>query len=155
MSNTAIDTATPEFQVAATNNKDIHLSALTGYSIILYFYPKDHTPGCTTESEGFRDTYQKLKANKTIVFGVSRDPLKSHEKFKTKLNLPFELISDEDESLCKLFDVIKLKNLYGKKFMGIERSTFLIDAEGVLRKEWRKVKVTGHVDEVVAAALAL
>jgi peroxiredoxin Q/BCP len=122
---------------------------------VLYFYPKDNTPGCTTEGEDFRDNHRKLRARKTRVFGVSRDSLTSHENFRKKHGFPFELISDPDEKLCKLFDVIKEKNMYGRKVLGIERSTFLIDENGVLAREWRKVKVKGHVDEVLEAIKAL
>jgi len=145
----------PDFKAPATNNKDVLLSACQGYSVILYFYPKDATPGCTKESEQFRDLYDQFKNKKCCIFGISRDSLASHEKFKAKLELPFELISDSDESLCQLFDVIKEKNMYGRKVMGIERSTFLIDAEGVLRNEWRKVKVPGHAEQVLEAVEAL
>ncbi|MGI0116975.1 peroxiredoxin [Zooshikella sp. RANM57] len=144
-----------DFQAQATNNKDVLLSALKGYNVVLYFYPKDSTPGCTTEGQDFRDHYDEFKACKTVVFGVSRDALKSHEAFKQKQNFPFALISDPDEELCKQFDVIKMKNMYGKQVMGIERSTFLIDKEGVLRQEWRKVSIPGHVKEVLAAAESL
>jgi len=120
--------------------------------MVLYFYPKDHTPGCTTESQNFRDLHQDFHAANCLVFGVSRDSLKSHESFRAKQNLPFPLISDADEALCKLFGVIKMKNLYGKQVRGIERSTFLIDAEGRLVQEWRGVKVAGHAAEVLQAA---
>lgn len=138
-----------DFNVPATNDKDIVLSALKGFNVIIYFYPKDNTPGCTTEGEDFRDLYDEFKALKTLIFGVSRDSLKSHENFKKKYNFPFELISDTDEILCKLFDVIKLKKMYGRETLGIERSTFLIDKEGILRKEWRKVKVKEHAKQVL------
>ncbi|WP_163832991.1 peroxiredoxin [Spartinivicinus ruber] len=144
-----------DFRANATSNKDVLLSALQGYNLVLYFYPKDSTPGCTTEGQDFRDYYEEFKAAKTVIFGVSRDSLKSHENFKANQNFPFELISDTDEELCKLFDVIKLKNMYGKQVLGIERSTFLIDKKGYLHKEWRKVSVAGHVQEVLNAANAL
>ena len=150
-----IGKAVPDFEVPATGDKSIKLSALKGKNIVLYFYPKDNTPGCTREGQDFRDNLGKFKRQNTLVFGVSRDSLKSHENFKEKQCFPFELLSDTDEKLCKLFDVIKQKNMYGKKVMGIERSTFLIDEQGVLRQEWRKVKVDGHVEEVLAAAKAL
>jgi peroxiredoxin Q/BCP len=117
----------------------------------LYFYPKDSTSGCTREGQDFRDNIRKFRSRKTIILGVSRDSVKSHENFKEKQDFPFDLLSDKDEKLCKQFDVIKEKNMYGKKHMGIERSTFLIDAKGVLRQEWRKVKVDGHVIEVLDA----
>ena len=126
-----------------------------GEKLVLYFYPKDMTSGCTLESQQFRDLHAAFRKARTRVFGVSRDSAASHEKFKKKESLPFELLSDEDEKLCRLFDVIKEKSLYGRKYMGIERSTFLIDAEGVLRQEWRKVKVPGHAQEVLEAARAL
>ncbi len=122
---------------------------------MLYFYPRDDTPGCTLEGKDFRDQHSRFRRLKVRVLGVSRDSLSSHAKFKTKFDLPFELISDVDERLCRLFDVIKEKNMYGKKVMGIERSTFLVDADGVLRREWRKVKVDGHVAAVLAAAAEL
>ncbi len=145
----------PNFSAPATGDQTIKLSTLKGSKLILYFYPRDSTPGCTREGQDFRDQYAKFKRNRIQVFGVSRDSLRSHENFKTKQSFPFDLISDSDETLCSLFGVIKEKNMYGKKVMGIERSTFLIDEKGVLRQEWRKVKVPGHVDEVLAAAKAL
>ena len=128
---------------------------LLGTPYVLYFYPKDDTPGCTLEGKDFRDRHAELGNLGVRVIGVSRDSLASHAKFQGKYELPFELASDPDESLCRQFDVIKDKNMYGKKVRGIERSTFLVDAEGVLRKEWRKVKVDGHVAEVLAAAAEL
>ena len=139
----------PAFKAEATSEEKVQLTKLKGKRIVLYFYPKDDTPGCTTESEGFRDQYKKFSKLDTEIFGVSRDSLKSHEKFKSKYDFPFELISDPDEELCELFDVMKMKNMYGKKYRGIERSTFVIDQNGKLVKEWRKVKVPGHVDEVL------
>lgn len=145
----------PEFTVAATGDKTITLSELQGKKIVLYFYPKDSTPGCTLEGQAFRDSYAKFKRANTVIFGISRDSLKSHENFKTKQDFPFDLLSDKDETLCKLFDVIKEKNMYGKKVMGIERSTFLIDEQGILRQEWRKVKVDGHSEAVLVAAKSL
>src|SRR5688572_3664115 len=126
-----------------------------GENLVVYFYPKDMTSGCTLESQQFRDLHAAFRKAKTRVIGVSRDSIASHEKFRKKESLPFELLADEDEKLCQLFDVIKEKSLYGRKYMGIERSTFLIDAEGVLRQEWRKVKVPGHAQEVLAAAREL
>lgn len=145
----------PNFELPATGEQSIKLSALKGKKVIIYFYPKDSTPGCTTEGQDFRDNYNKFKRAGAVVLGVSRDSIKSHENFKTKQEFPFELLSDSEEILCQLFDVIKEKNMYGKKVMGIERSTFLIDEKGVLRQEWRKVKVPEHVDEVLAATKAL
>jgi len=139
----------PAFKKPATNEENVQLSKLKGKKVVLYFYPKDDTPGCTLESQDFRDQYKKFKKLGAEIYGVSRDSLKSHEKFKDKFEFPFELISDEDEELCHIFDVIKEKNMYGKKVMGIERSTFVIDENGKLIKEWRKVKVPGHVTEVL------
>ena len=128
---------------------------LAGSPYVLYFYPKDDTPGCTLEGQGFRDSRAAFKRLGVRVLGVSRDSMASHDKFRAKYSLPFDLLSDADETLCKQFDVIKMKNMYGKKVLGVERSTFLVDADGVLRREWRKVKVDGHVDEVLAAAKEL
>lgn len=139
------------FQLTSTGDKSIKLSELKSNNVIIYFYPKDNTPGCTKESEGFRDHEKKFSKLNTVILGVSRDSIKSHENFKSKLELPFDLLSDNEQTLCQQFDVIKEKNMYGKKVMGIERSTFLIDDKGVLRKEWRKVKVDGHVEEVLHA----
>ncbi|MCL6688507.1 peroxiredoxin [Pseudomonas sp. R3.Fl] len=150
-----LDKPVADFQAPATSGQQVQLSALKGQQVVLYFYPKDSTPGCTTEGQGFRDKIEAFAKANTVVFGVSRDGLKSHENFKAKQCFPFELISDKDEALCQLFDVIKLKKLYGKEYMGVDRSTFLIDAKGVLRREWRGVKVPGHVDEVLAAAQEL
>ena len=151
----AIGQAVPDFTAPATSGQNIQLSALKGQQVILYFYPKDSTPGCTTEGQGFRDTHAQFAAANTLIFGVSRDSLKSHENFKCKQEFPFELISDKDEAVCQLFDVIKLKKLYGKEYLGVDCSTFLIDANGVLQREWRGVKVPGHVAEVLEAAQAL
>ncbi|QXI29963.1 peroxiredoxin [Pseudomonas vanderleydeniana] len=150
-----LNEAVTDFQAPATSGKTVSLSDLKGKQVVIYFYPKDSTPGCTTEGQGFRDQYAAFQAANTEVFGVSRDSLKSHENFKCKQEFPFELISDKDEAVCQLFDVIKLKKLYGKEYLGVDRSTFLIDAKGVLRQEWRGVKVPGHVDAVLAAAQAL
>jgi len=144
-----INTKVKKFKVSATNELEIDSSDLIGKSYVIYFYPKDNTPGCTQEGEDFRDLYKEFKKLKTEIYGVSRDSLKSHEGFKEKYKYPFELISDTEEKLCNLFDVIKEKNMYGKKYMGIERSTFLIDKEGKLSAEWRKVKVNGHAAEVL------
>lgn len=143
------------FTAAATSERTIELKELAGQQVVLYFYPKDNTPGCTTESQDFRDLHEQFTAANTIILGVSRDTLRVHENFKAKHGFPFELISDGEENLCKQFDVIKLKKLYGKEHLGIERSTFLIDQAGVLRHEWRKVKVAGHAAQVLAAAQAL
>ena len=141
----------PNFKVAATGGSDVSLSTLKGKKVVVYFYPKDSTPGCTLEGQDFRDQHAKFRRQNAVVLGVSRDSLRSHERFKTKHDFPFELLSDEDQALCTLFDVIKEKNMYGKKVKGVERSTFLIDEKGVLRKEWRKGKVEVHVDEVLQA----
>ncbi len=150
-----LDQPVPPFQAQATSDLSVSLEALKGKQVVLYFYPKDNTPGCTTQGQGFRDRHGDFLAADTLVFGVSRDSLKTHENFKRKQAFPFELISDKDEVLCQLFDVIKLKKLYGKEYLGVDRSTFLIDREGILRKEWRGVKVPGHVDAVLEAARAL
>ncbi|MET3051082.1 peroxiredoxin [Pseudomonas alkylphenolica] len=150
-----LDQPVADFQAQATSGQSVSLADLAGKQVVLYFYPKDSTPGCTTEGQGFRDQYAAFQAANTEVFGVSRDGIKSHENFKAKQAFPFELISDKDEALCQLFDVIKLKKLYGKEYLGVDRSTFLIDKSGVLRKQWRGVKVPGHVDAVLAEAQAL
>ena len=155
MSKVNIGKKVPAFKLDATGGKIVKLTDLKGKNIVLYFYPKDSTPGCTIEGQDFRDNIRKFRARNTIILGVSRDNLKSHEKFKAKQCFPFELLSDEDETLCNLFDVIREKNMYGKKLMGIVRSTFLIDDKGMLRNEWRKVKVDGHVDEVLKAVKEL
>jgi peroxiredoxin Q/BCP len=141
----------PAFNLPATGDKNIKLSDLKGKKIVLYFYPKDSTPGCTLEGQDFRDNIRKFRARQTVIIGVSRDSIKSHENFRKKQCFPFDLISDSEEKLCAIFDVIKEKNMYGKKVLGIERSTFLIDEQGILRSEWRKVKVDGHVEEVLQA----
>lgn len=150
-----VNSPLPEFSAQATSETEVTPKTLKGKNVVIYFYPKDNTPGCTTEGQNFRDAHSEFEQANTIILGVSRDSLRTHENFKAKHEFPFELISDPDETFCKLFDVIKLKKLYGKEYMGIERSTFLIDADGILRKEWRKVKVKGHVDEVLEAAKAL
>jgi len=139
----------PEFDLLSTGDKTVKLSQLKGKNIIIYFYPKDSTPGCTIEAQNFRDNIRKFSSLNTVVLGVSRDKIISHEKFKKNQNLPFDLLSDDDEKLCKIFNVMKEKNMYGKKFIGIERSTFLIDEKGVLINEWRKVKVKEHVKDVL------
>ena len=151
----SLDQPVADFNAAATSGQQVSLSALKGQQVVIYFYPKDSTPGCTTEGQDFRDQHAAFQAANTVVFGVSRDGMKSHENFKCKQAFPFELISDKDEALCQLFDVIKLKKLYGKEYLGVDRSTFLIDTNGVLRREWRGVKVPGHVTEVLEAAQAL
>ena len=155
MSTVAIGKPVPDFELPATGNQTIRLSNLKGHNVVLYFYPKDDTPGCTLEGQNFRDMHADFKRAKTVILGISRDGVASHEGFKEKLAFPFELLADEEERVCKLFDVIKPKNMYGKEVIGVERSTFLIDADGVLRREWRKVKVDGHADEVLEAVKAL
>jgi len=141
----------PAFSLPATGDREISLADCKGKNLVLYFYPKDSTPGCTTEGQDFRDKIHTFRRRNTRILGVSRDSLKSHENFRTKHRFPFDLLSDADEKLCRMFDVIKEKNMYGRKVMGIERSTFLIDDKGILRREWRKVKVPGHVEEVLEA----
>ena len=141
----------PDFKAKATSNLELDLASLKGHKTVIYFYPKDNTPGCTTEGQEFRDAIEEFKSANTVIYGVSRDSMRTHENFKAKHEFPFELISDPEEEFCKLFDVIKLKKLYGKEYLGIDRSTFLIDENGILQKEWRTVKVKGHVDEVLEA----
>ena len=155
MSGPRMNRVVADFKAQATGDQTLKLKSFRGKKVVIYFYPKDSTPGCTTEGQDFRDLHAKFKRAKAVVLGVSRDSLASHEKFKAKHKFPFELISDPDEALCRYFDVIKEKSLYGKKFMGIERSTFLIDEEGKLRQEWRKVKVKGHAQEVLDAVRTL
>ncbi len=145
----------PTFSLPTGGDRSVKLADLKGTKIVLYFYPRDNTPGCTREGQDFRDAHTKFKRAGAVVFGISRDSVASHEKFKEKQEFPFDLLSDKDEKACKAYDVIKEKNMYGKKVMGIERSTFLIDEKGVLRNEWRKVKVDGHAGEVLAAVKEL
>lgn len=144
-----------DFTAAATGDQKIRLKDLRGKNVVLYFYPKDSTPGCTTEGRDFSALHARFKRANTVIFGVSRDSIASHEKFKGKQGFKFDLLSDPDEKLCRKFDVIHEKSLYGRKFMGIVRSTFLIDADGKLRAEWRKVKVAGHAEEVLDAVKSL
>lgn len=139
----------PDFTLPATGGKTFKLSAERGHPVVLYFYPKDNTPGCTTEGQQFRDLYPEFQKLDCAIYGVSRDSLKSHEGFKSKMSFPFELLSDEDETACRLFRVIRMKNMYGKQVRGIERSTFVFDSQGRIAREWRGVKVPGHVDEVL------
>ena len=139
----------PDFELPSTSNQTFRLSAAVGKNLVIYFYPKDNTPGCTTEGQDFRNAYPEFARLDCNIVGISRDSIKSHENFKTKMDFPFELLSDADETVCKLFDVMKMKNMYGKQVRGIERSTFVIDANGILRAEWRKVKIDGHVEEVL------
>jgi len=156
MSKITVGKAVPNFSGQATGDQQISLSDFKGKQhVVIYFYPKDNTPGCTTEGQDFRDHIAAFEKADTVILGVSRDKIKSHENFKAKQQFPFELLSDPDETICKLFDVIKLKKNYGREYMGVERSTFLISKKGKLAQEWRKVKVKGHVDEVLQAAQAL
>ena len=155
MSRVTLNKKVANFTADSTNDQTFKMTDYAGKNLVIYFYPKDSTPGCTLEGQDFRDNYSKFKRNKTVVVGVSRDSVKSHENFKEKQDFPFELLSDPDEKLCQQFDVIKEKNMYGRKVMGIERSTFLIDTKGVLRKEWRKLKVPDHVNEVLDAVREL
>jgi len=151
MSKIAPGKKVPDFSLPATGGKQIRLTSLKGHDVVLYFYPKDDTPGCTLEGKDFRDMHADFRRRGALILGVSRDSLKSHAKFCDKYSLDFDLLSDADEKLCKLFGVIKMKNMYGKQVRGIERSTFLIGKDGALRREWRKVKVDGHAAEVLAA----
>lgn len=145
----------PDFNLPSTGDKTFRLSEHKGKNVLVYFYPKDNTPGCTLEGQNFRDDIAFFNDNNTVIVGISRDSLRKHENFKAKQHFPFDLLSDEDETVCELFDVIKLKKLYGREYMGIDRSTFLIDTNGVLRNEWHKVKVKQHLDEVKQAILEL
>ncbi|MBO9535810.1 peroxiredoxin [Herbaspirillum sp.] len=147
---TILNKTVPDFSASMTGGRDFHLADYKGRNLVLYFYPKDNTPGCTTEGMQFRDLHGEFQRHNTDIFGISRDSLKSHENFKGKLEMPFELISDPDETLCTMFDVMKMKNMYGKQVRGVERSTFVIDGSGKVVKEWRGVKVPAHVDEVLA-----
>ena len=155
MSGPRMNRVVADFSAPTTGDQTMRLKDLRGKNLVLYFYPKDSTPGCTQEGRDFAALHAKFKRRKTVIFGVSRDSIASHEKFKAKQGFPFELISDPDEKICKKFDVIQEKTLYGRKFMGVVRSTFLIDADGKLRGEWRNVKVKGHADSVYEAVLAL
>ncbi len=139
----------PKFNGECTSNKNLSEKDFLGKNLVIYFYPKDSTPGCTIEGQDFRDNYKVFKKLNTDILGVSRDSVKSHENFKAKQSFPFELLSDPDEKMCKSFDVIKMKSMYGKEYLGIDRSTFLISSDGIIMKEWRSVKVKGHVEEVL------
>jgi peroxiredoxin Q/BCP len=143
------DQPAPELELPATGGKAFRLADARGRIVVVYFYPKDNTPGCTAEGQAFRDLYPEFQSAGADVYGISRDSMKSHESFRAKMSFPFDLLSDADEIACKAFDVIKMKNMYGKKVRGIERSTFVIDGNGVVRREWRGVKVPGHVQEVL------
>jgi thioredoxin-dependent peroxiredoxin len=151
----ALDKLLPEFEALATSGVKFSPQAFAGKAIVLYFYPKDNTPGCTTEAIQFREQHDDFVKAGAVVFGVSRDNMTSHDKFKRDLELPFDLIADTEEKMCHMFGVVKNKIMYGKKVKGIERSTFLIDSQGVLRSEWRGLKVAGHIDEVLQAVKAL
>ena len=140
----------PKFNGICTNNKNFSNKDFIGKKLVIYFYPKDSTPGCTTQGQDFRDNFKAFKKLNTEILGVSRDSVKSHENFKLKQSFPFELLSDPDEKMCKAFDVMKMKSMYGKQYMGVDRSTFLIDEKGRVIKEWRSVKVKGHVEEVLS-----
>ena len=155
MSTVEVGKKVPDFELPATSDKTFRLADFKGKKLVIYFYPKDNTPGCTSEGQDFRDLNPEFAGEGTEMFGVSRDGLKAHENFKAKFSFPFELLSDGDETACKLFDVLHEKVMYGRKVFGIVRSTFLIDEKGVLRQEWRKVRVKGHAQEVLEAARAI
>ena len=155
MSSVALGKLVPDFKLPATGKAPFHLKALRGTALVLYFYPKDSTPGCTLEGQDFQRLLPAFRRRGARIFGISRDSLASHEKFCAKFGFGFELLADEEEKACKLFDVIHEKNMYGRKVMGVERSTFLLDARGILRNEWRKLKVDGHALAVLEAAQAL
>jgi peroxiredoxin Q/BCP len=156
MPNVALDRKVPDFSLPVTGDAEsFRLKDAAGRKLVLFFYPKDMTSGCTLEAQGFRDQAAAFRRAGADIVGISRDSLASHDKFRLKEKLPYPLLSDAEEKVCRLFDVIREKSLYGRKYMGIERSTFLIDAAGVLRREWRKVKVNGHVEEVLEAAKSL
>jgi len=145
----------PDFLLPSTSGKNFQLSDYLGKNLVIYFYPKDSTPGCTTQGVQFRDAYEDFQKHDTEIFGISRDSIKSHENFKAKFTFPFELLSDSEELACSLFGVMKMKNMYGKQVRGIERSTFIIDKNGKMVNEWRGVKVDGHVAEVLKCIQAL
>ena len=145
----------PDFSAPATGDQTLSLSDFQGKTLVLYFYPKDNTPGCTQEGQDFRDLHAEFQAAGAQILGVSRESIRSHENFKAKFEFPFELLSDPDETLCKAYDVMKEKNMYGRKYMGVERSTFVIDTQGMLRHEWRKVKVKGHAQAVLDAVKSI
>ena len=155
MSSVAVGDKVPPFEAEATGGKTISSEQLYGQPFVLYFYPRDNTPGCTMQSKAFRNQYAEFESRGVTVLGVSRDSLASHEKFRSRYNLPFDLLADSDETLCGLFEVIRPKNMYGRLLGGIERSTFLFDSNGVLLREWRKVRVRGHVIEVLEAVKAI
>ncbi|MDH5357334.1 MAG: peroxiredoxin [Gammaproteobacteria bacterium] len=150
MNKVELDQAVPDFELPSTGDTIFRLSEQHGKNILIYFYPKDNTPGCTLEGQNFRDHLEQFNQHNTLIVGVSRDSVRVHENFKAKQNFPFDLLSDTDELACKLFDVLHLKKNYGREYMGIVRSTFLIDTQGILRKEWRNVRVKEHLAEVLA-----
>jgi len=154
MSKVEVGKKAPSFTLDGTGGK-FALAEAAGSALVMYFYPRDNTPGCTQEGEAFTAHFAQFKKAKTMILGISADTIESHEKFKKKMSFPFDLLSDPDQKVCKLYDVIQEKKMYGKKYMGIERSTFLVDAKGVLRQEWRKLKVNGHAEAVLAAVKAL
>ena len=154
MSKVEVGKKAPSFTLDGTGGT-FALADAAGSAVVMYFYPRDSTPGCTQEGEAFTAHFAQFKKAKTLILGISADTIESHVKFKKKMGFPFDLLSDPDQKVCKLYDVIQEKNMYGKKYMGIERSTFLVDAKGVLRQEWRKVKVNGHAEAVLAAVKAL
>ncbi len=149
MESTLVGLKVPDFEIASTGNRTFKLSAELGSPLVLYFYPKDNTPGCTTEGQEFRDLHDEFVRRSCAVYGISRDSIKSHQGFKTKMSFPFELLSDPDEKVCTLFGVMKMKNMYGRKVRGVERSTFVLDQAGMVRREWRGLKVPGHAREVL------
>ncbi|MFL6577179.1 MAG: peroxiredoxin [Povalibacter sp.] len=151
----SVDRKIPAFSLPATGGKKFKSSEVAGKNLVIYFYPRDNTPGCTKEGEAFRDLFPAFRKANTVIIGVSPDSVDSHEKFKSKMKFPFDLLADEEHSVCDLFEVYKEKSMYGRKYMGVERSTFLIDSAGVLRREWRKVKVPGHAEQVLAAIAEL
>lgn len=155
MSTTQVGSAAPDFDSASTSGGQQTLGDLKGRKVVLYFYPKDNTPGCTLEGQNFRDLNDEFGAANAVILGVSRESIRSHNNFRSKQEFPFDLLSDPDETLCNAYGVMKEKSMYGRKYMGIERSTFLIDEDGVLQREWRKVKVKGHVEEVLEAVREL
>jgi peroxiredoxin Q/BCP len=152
MTDVTVGRPVPDFELAATDDEQIRLADLRGRNVLLFFYPKANTPGCTREGQDFRDLNAEFQAANTVVLGISRDGVRAQQNFKEKYDFNFPLLSDKEETVCNLFGVIREKNMYGKKVMGVERSTFLIDAEGVLRREWRGIKVKGHAEEALAAA---
>ena len=155
MSKSLIGKNCPKFKAECTSNKILSNDDFVGKNLVIYFYPKDSTPGCTTEGQEFRDKYKIFKKHNTDIIGISRDSIKSHENFKLKQSFPFELLSDPDEKVCKAFGVMKLKSMYGREYIGVDRSTFIINDKGKVVREWRSVKVKGHVDEVLEAVKEL